>query len=344
VKPTTVTAWEKGRNTPEASTVGALSMALSVPLAFFAGGEEFQPVDDSCCHYRRRRRCPAKVRHHLQTLAGLVNETRGLLQEYVRLPEPQIPSVPLAGTGGSDGEIMELSPSQVAGTVRRELGLGLGPIPNVVDLLELRGIWVSQLSGEFAEAVDAFSYWHNGYPYVVLNPAKKDAYRSRFDAAHELGHLVMHAEATEQNEKVRESEANDFGAAFLIPEQSWLQCAPRRQPTNPWRYLELKERWGVSVAAMLYRSRQLGLLNERQFKSAMVRYSSLGWRKGEPTAGPPRPHEAPRLPFLCRKALHEAGADEDWLCRQLGYPTDFVREVLPLPPPASNVIPLRRPR
>ena len=39
--------------------------------------------------------------------------------------------------------------------------------------------------------VDAFSVWREYTPYIFLK-LMKTAEHSRFDAAHELGHLVLH--------------------------------------------------------------------------------------------------------------------------------------------------------
>ncbi|NED56599.1 ImmA/IrrE family metallo-endopeptidase, partial [Micromonospora aurantiaca] len=69
-----------------------------------------------------------------------------------------------------------------------------------------------------AERVDAFSVGVHPRPMVFFNPAKGDYWRNRFDAAHELGHLVMHADA-EPGEKVVEDQAHRFAAEFLMPEQ-----------------------------------------------------------------------------------------------------------------------------
>jgi hypothetical protein len=82
------------------------------------------------------------------------------------------------------------SPDTAALYLRQNWGLGERPIPNMLKLLEAKGVRVFSLA-ENTKAVDAFSVWRNGLPYVFLNIAKS-AERSRFDASHELGHLVMH--------------------------------------------------------------------------------------------------------------------------------------------------------
>jgi Zn-dependent peptidase ImmA (M78 family) len=81
-------------------------------------------------------------------------------------------------------------PEATAELVRVEWGLGHAPAPNMVHLLELQGVRVCSQAEECRE-VDAFSYWYDGTPCVCLNTTKA-AERGRFDAAHELGHLILH--------------------------------------------------------------------------------------------------------------------------------------------------------
>jgi hypothetical protein len=127
------------------------------------------------------------------------------------------------------------------------------------------------------------------------------------DAAHELGHFIMHPplvtaarSGTTPNQEL-EAQAKAFAGSFLVPSGVWMEEAPRS--TNPYAYLEASERWGVSVAGLIVRSFRVGVLNASQYQSAMVRYSSLGWRTGEP-----RPATAqPEQPEILRTALRSTG-------------------------------------
>jgi len=53
----------------------------------------------------------------------------------------------------------------------------------------------------------------------VLASDKGDAAVSRFDAAHELGHLIMHHDA-EPGDLYMERQADAFAAAFLMPAET----------------------------------------------------------------------------------------------------------------------------
>ncbi|MGO9901027.1 MAG: ImmA/IrrE family metallo-endopeptidase [Solirubrobacteraceae bacterium] len=163
--------------------------------------------------------------------AVLVCELARTLEAYVQLPAVRLPSVPL----GEDNE--PLQADDAAAAARVELGVALGPVPNVVRLLEAHGALVMRLRID-DQRVSAFSQWFDGRPLVALGSDRDDAGRSRFDAAHELGHLVMHPEP-EAGNALLERQADRFAASFLMPADDialqlpdWMSSAygRRREP------------------------------------------------------------------------------------------------------------------
>src|SRR3546814_6955040 len=93
----------------------------------------------------------------------------------------------------------------------------------MIKLLESKGVHVFSLA-EDTKNVDAFSCWRNGQPFVFLNTFKS-AERSRFDAAHELAHLVLHRHGGPQGREA-ETEANQFASAFLMPHADLVSTLP----------------------------------------------------------------------------------------------------------------------
>ncbi|WP_234014515.1 ImmA/IrrE family metallo-endopeptidase [Cronobacter dublinensis] len=73
--------------------------------------------------------------------------------------------------------------------------------------------------------VDAFSFWVDEKPFVLLNTMKIPE-RSRFDAAHKLGHLVLHKHSS-NNGRQAELDTDRFASAFLMPERSVLATVLR---------------------------------------------------------------------------------------------------------------------
>ena len=130
------------------------------------------------------------------------------IDERFGLPEPNIP------------EYMVATPEAAAMGVRTEWGLGERPVSNMVHLLEFHGVQVFSLSEESRE-VDAYSFWRDRTPFVFLN-TRWSAERSRMDAAHELGHLVLHHKGGSQRSRQAEQEAQQFGSSFLMPSGSVL--------------------------------------------------------------------------------------------------------------------------
>jgi Zn-dependent peptidase ImmA (M78 family) len=168
-------------------------------------------------------------------------------------------------------------PELAAAALRERWKLGEGPIRNMVHLLEQHGCRVFSLA-DTAREVDAFSLWRDGTPYVFLNTTKS-AERARMDAAHELGHLVLHQGRT-VHEAGEEDEASLFGAAFLIPRARLLATVPRAPSLAS--LLPHKHHWGVSLAALVYHARRVGLLTEWQYRSLCIEISKRGYRRREP--------------------------------------------------------------
>lgn len=201
----------------------------------------------------------------VELLAQLVHT----LERQVRLPKVDLPALD-----------PEMSPADAARAVRQVWNLGDGPIPDVVGLLERRGVIVSRLSAATDE-LDAFSCWIGDRPFVVLVANKDAADRSRFDAAHELAHLLLHHDAQPGDAEL-ERAAHAFAAEFLAPSASIASMLPTRVD---WRRLaELKLIWGVSMAMLLRRMRDLGRISDASYRRGMMEMGKLRWRKNEPVA------------------------------------------------------------
>ncbi len=118
----------------------------------------------------------------------------------------------------------EHNPEMAAESLRRVWGIGKLSIRNLIHLLEANGVRVFSLALETKE-VDAFSMWKGNVPFIFLN-TYKTAEHSRFDAAHELGHLVLHKHGGPHGRET-EKEADAFASAFLMPAESVVANAPR---------------------------------------------------------------------------------------------------------------------
>ncbi|WKZ82059.1 MAG: XRE family transcriptional regulator [Acidimicrobiia bacterium] len=282
VTPSAVSQFEAGLARPSPITVQRLALALGFPPTFFAHRHAVPEVG-SAAHFRSLRSTTQRERRmalaHAVLLWDLVQE----LAKSVEFPDVGIPQFDVGAGAGL--EVIE----EIAAVTRQEWSIAPGPVSNVVRHLEAKGTLVTRLTLD-TERVNAFSCDIGSRPMVVLAADKNNKERSRFDAAHELGHLVMHQDAEPANPDA-ERQANSFAAAFLMPEGDIRDELPSRYDLP--RFIELKGRWGVSIQALLYRCRTLGRVSDSGFRRSMAAFSSQFGRRTEP--GPVGTAERPTL-------------------------------------------------
>lgn len=222
------------------------------------------------------------------------------IRQYLQLPPVNIPQFDKLE------DIHKLSNDDIedlAITIRRRWGLGDGPISNMVLLLENNGTVITRIE-LCAETLDAFSIWcpDDNTPYIILGSDKNSAVRSRLDAAHELGHLVLHRNLDKKrlnnssDFKLIEEQAFRFASAFLTPSNSFARdfYSPTLDALR-----SLKSKWLVSIGMMIKRAQDLNLITDTQAQRMWINYNRRGWRKEEPLDNA-LPVEIPRM---LRKAL-----------------------------------------
>ena len=283
--PSAVSHFEADSAKPSPETVARLSLTLGYPPDFFSK-ELGERLDLEACHFRKLRSTPKRDQRQLLARGDLLLSVLREIEPLVSFPDERI-----SGLSSSEGSSHEIE--GLAGKVREALSLGSGPISNMVDVLENLGVIVLELPGHSRE-LDAFSTWADGRPLVFLSSEKHSSSRRRFDCAHELGHLLMHRSA-EPGNREHEAQAHRFAGAFLLPAESFAREYPKRLS---WGHLRaLKRRWKVSLAAMVRRAFDLGLITEATYRRAFVRLNQAGWREREPDE-PPMEH-----PSLLSKAI-----------------------------------------
>jgi Zn-dependent peptidase ImmA (M78 family) len=151
----------------------------------------------------------------------------------------------------------------------------------MVHLLEAKGVRVFSLAEDCRE-IDAYSFWQGERPFIFLNTLKSSEH-SRFDAAHELAHLVLHRHGGTPD-RSEEREANAFAGAFLMPASSITSFAPRvvALPT----LVQAKRHWNVSVAALAHRLHDLKLISDWQYWALCRDIQIAGYRTAEPETAP----------------------------------------------------------
>lgn len=302
-----VSQWEKNKAKPTQNLLTELSRILDVPPSFFHTTSPTRFSFKTPLFFRKRSATNKTQRKMAERRVEWLVHLVASISSRIVLPElklryPQQPAV-----GKTLAEIQG-----IAVETREALGVGSLPIANLTLLLESVGCIVGRFS--IANTLDAFSVWaaidEEVRPIVLLDLQKDSSSRSRFNAAHELGHLVMHGPLQEiEIEKsllpTIEKEANQFAAGFLMPEASFRQRVTMHG-TDLNGILKLKKEWRVSMQAIIYRMRDLDLIGPEQHKRLMIRMSSQGYRIREP-GDEFIPIEEPTLVRKCMDLLASEG-------------------------------------
>lgn len=251
---------EIGAESVSAQLENSLAEELFVLPEFFYHADP-NPIADEQCHFRRQLTTKVVLRQVARARGEMLKRLVGVLDEHVELPQYQVAE--------ADPETMETI-ERAAEKFRSLFGLGLGPLSNVTRIAENAGAVVMKVHGLAAE-IDAVSF-ATKRPLIALNGSGRSACRERFGIAHELGHFSLHIGVL-TGDRLTESQANRFASALLMPRSAFAsECGLAIRGTRlNWPGLsELKLRWGVSKAAIIFRGRQLGIFSDDQARAGYI--------------------------------------------------------------------------
>lgn len=320
--------YEEGDKSPPTSALDQLAKTLDFPVEFFFGADVDVPLASNAS-FRSFSRMTSGQRDAALAAGGIAFELSAWIDGNFNLPPVDVPD--LAG----------MDPEAAAEIVRTQWQLEQRPIKNMIHLLESRGVRVFSLVEDTRE-VNAFSSWRAGsVPFVFLNTLKSSE-SSRFDAAHELGHLVLHRHGDPKGKEI-ESEANAFASALLMP-KSEMRALAARAISIP-DIMKIKKLWNVSAMALVYRLHKVGVLTEWLYRSMCIELSSRGMRIKETDS-------ADREVSLVLKkvfdALKQSGKGIRDIARDLNLPADELHKLLfgltPVSLGADNSTPMQSPR
>jgi len=216
-------------------------------------------------------------------------------------------------------------PRDAASMVRKAWGLPSGPVVNLVAAIEKAGgVVLSRDLG--SDLLDAVSQWSDGEAPLLLVNDHAPGDRRRFSIAHEVGHLVMHNQPGSGIDQERE--ADIFAAAFLMPAADIRKDFAGGMDLS--KLLALKNRWRVSMSALLRRAHGLNVITDWQYRTITIEMSALGYRTSEP--GDVSIEEPCRVRETIRALTADRGLQtSDIANRMLLLPDDFRRLYVPEP-------------
>jgi len=314
--------YETGASAPDRALLSRIAKHLKFPEPFFFLEEEMPTLREEAVSFRKLSKMTEAMKACTFAAGTMAFKVNQWMEERFNLPQADLP------------DLSDLTPEEAAVTLRRLWGLGNAPIPNMVHLLESKGVRVFSLPEETRE-VDAFCTWYESKPFVFLNTLKS-AERSRFDAAHELGHLVRDVYSMQHGEKhgaPMEQAANAFASAFLMPKESIIAHKP---PVYTLNYLiKLKRYWGVSLAALAYRFNALGLVSEWTYRSLCIEIAKQGYRSKEPE---PMRRETSQLLTKVFDFLHDQKQSRRDIAKSLCLSIDEINALTFKLTPLSSVV------
>lgn len=358
VSPQAISQYENGRSSPSPDVLARIAGAVNLPVAFFT-----RPLPERArgtIFYRSMSSATKASRARAERRFAWLRDIEEYLSGYVAFPDVNIPDL------GLPADPLLLSDSEIddaALRVRLHWGMRNGPIANMVALLENQGAVVAR-DRLNAEALDGLSeVADDDRPLVLIGIDKGTPVRWRFDAAHELAHVLLHRHLRPENLVRREQykrieqQAHRFAASFLLPT---AEFGDDFFAVNLDALVALKPKWKVSIAMMIMTAERAGFINEASARRLWINYSRHGWRRNEPYDDSMEIEE----PRLLRRAVEltvGSGAqaadditsalalpapDVETLCNlPNGYLGDFAPVSLRsdvLHERASNVIPFRR--
>ena len=277
--------YERGESAPSSDVLLELSDALGVRTDYF-----FRTafIDVERIEHRNKHRWNLPKLAETKVLADVCDQMERWKALDNVVPAPW--SVQFSLLDDLPDSIRDLNEIEdVAVRVREFWNLGLNPITDLIDTLEVQGIKVftTRFDDPRFEGMSALADHH---PVVVVGRTWPGD-RQRFTLAHELGHLVLDKRLVDELDK--EIAADRFAGAFLVPAAKVIEAlGTRRRSLEVYELFLLKHEYGLSIGGWSYRARDNGVIAKTKHSVFWRMLASKGWDKVEP--GKQYPPEAPR--------------------------------------------------
>jgi Zn-dependent peptidase ImmA (M78 family)/DNA-binding XRE family transcriptional regulator len=304
--------YERDEDMPSSRVLIALAAALNVTEDYLLSEDELalEGVD-----FRKKAGTSAREEATLEARAIHMLERYLTVEDLLQMrsvdwEQPRSAPYPVADMRDAE---------DAARSVREDWGLGNDHIPQLAELLEERGIKILSLDLDEIDGLAAkVRRKDRGVARVIVIKRSTWSERKRFNLAHELGHMVIAPSGGVDEEKA----AHRFAGAFLMPADALrVEIGANRSSISIGELVALKKRFGVSVQALTYRCKDLGIINQAVFSRLFKIFTERGWRTApfeEPETMLPDLEEPKRFERLCYRALAERVIGEARAAELLG--------------------------
>lgn len=307
-----ISKYERDELMPSSDVLIALASALGVSVQYLVS-----EIDIELKEVNFRKRNLASRKEEAEVEAKVIH----LLERYLTVEEILgLPTVNADLPRNSPWQVLHdlVEVEQMAYSLRNHWGLGLDPISNLVELVEDRGIKILSIPLNEIDGLTArVCRGDKSVASVIVVNQSNAGDRQRFTIAHELGHIILDVVAKDIDQ---ERAANRFAGAFLIPAETLrAEIGSFRTSVSLAELFGLKQIFGVSVQALTYRCKELGIFGNTLFESLFREFKNLGWRTPPYKEWNPIEGEIPkRFERLCFRALMEGAISEAKAAELLG--------------------------
>lgn len=273
-----ISKYETGKNSPTFENSLQFYEVLGFPREFFYTGDTFH-FESEGTFFRSRLTATQKSKQPAELLIKYSVIVRDFLSHYIEFPELK----------NRENYQNITNIETLSSCIREDVGLGEGPISDIVEVAELMGFTV--INSDYQEdKVDAFSSMNridSRHYFVITTGESRSFYRQQFSIAHEIGHWVLHqhlnpAELDKEEYRLMEDQANKFASAFLLPRESFGKQLQTQKADDIETYFNLKRIWNVSMAAMIKRAYDLKIISIEVQTKLYKQMSYRRWRNPEP--------------------------------------------------------------
>lgn len=333
-----ISRWEKGTLSPDGQALLQLGELFDLPVAWFY---RHDMLEGSIFQYRSNSQATKWLRSIVGIRLKWLGEITAILEDWVELPSPNLPKISnrLHALNLDDDEIEDY-----AKQLRQCWGLDDKPIRHLIGVAEANGVICTK---EFvgSNEMDGVSVWFNNKPFIWLAQDKSNYYRSRFDVAHEIGHIVLHSQLNQYDYQERykeiERQAHLFASHLLMPRKALLL---NHRSITLDNLLILKKHWGVSVAALIMQYHNLGVIDDDYKLRLFKNYSYRKWRTNEPFDKQTIPEEPSILRQTLELLIKEGGFDKQDIIDKLDYGQSHIENLCSLSKGFFDTKPVARPQ
>ncbi len=320
---------ETGQSYPTDDLLNSLCKLFKVKPNFFY--QIHPPLQEDQIHFRSLKNSRQFAKQVVIARAEQLNRLIRFIENNVNLPEYAITAEEVDHTVLTGNEI-----EIIAFNFRKKFGLDYAPIQNLTELCEDLGVIITDFNTISSE-VDALSLICQR-PIIVRNKSKNSVCRQRFDIAHEIGHMVLH-NGIVTGDRLTESQAHRFASALLLPQSMLRTNFPilfKNGRFNWVKISEFKRIWGISKAAILYRARQLNLIDELQYKTGYIHLNRASGEAKQEFEDLDMPIETPTLLQDAINIILNDGISAGYISEQLNISITFLEELVNMELPRKS--------